>query len=94
MCGQDKRHAVELFGQVSSHRNVPRMRVDNVDAFKRLHLGQIQAHRFKRALEFPYRTLGDLTPGLRAAHMQICLVRILRTPTMHLDLDFFGQLAA
>ena len=33
-------------------------------------------------------------PWLRAAHVQFALVRVLRTPAMHLDLDLLGQFAA
>jgi len=90
MGGHHEGHAVELFGEITSHRNVPGMRVDDVDSLERFDLGKVEAQGFEGSLELAFGAVGDLGPGLGAADVEIAVVRVLRTPAMHLDLDLAG----
>ena len=92
--GHDKRDAEELFRQESGHRNIPRMRVDDVDLRDRNHLRQVQAHGFESSFELLLRAFADEPPGLGAAHVQVAMVGSLIAPAMHLHFDFLRQFAA
>ena len=94
MGGEDKGNAVELLGQETGHRHIPGVGVDDVDAAERLDLGQVQAEGLERAFELAFGAVGDFGPGLRAAHVQVALVGMLRPPAMHFDFDLSGEFAA
>jgi hypothetical protein len=82
-----ERHSVKLLGEIAGHRYIPGMRMDDVDALKRLDLGQVQAERLQRSLEFAFSSLGDFAPRLRAADMEVCLIGVLSAPAMDFDLN-------
>ena len=70
------------------------MRVDDVDAFERFDLRQVQAEGFQRALEFSCGTVRNLCPRLRPTHMQPAFIAILRSPAVHFDVDLLRQFTA
>ena len=70
------------------------MGVDDIDALERLDLGEVEAEGLESALELARRAVGDLVPGLLAAHVQVALVGVLLAPAMDFDVDLLGQLAA
>ncbi len=92
--GHDKRDAEELFRQESGHRNIPRMRVDDVDLRDRNHLRQVQAHGFESSFELLLRAFADEPPGLGAAHVQVAMVGSLIAPAVHFHFDLLRQFAA
>jgi len=63
------------------------MCVDDVDAWQRLNLSEIQAEGFERAFKFLLRAVCDFTPGFGPAHMKIAIVGVLIAPAMDLDLN-------
>jgi hypothetical protein len=66
----------------------------NVDAGEGFDLGEIEAEGLERTLELAFRAVGDLCPGLGAAHVKIGVIGMLRTPAVHLDFNMAGKLAA
>src|SRR6185312_5530700 len=92
--GEDERNAIQLLGEITRHRHVPRMRVDNVDAGERLYLCQIQTERFKRAFEFLLRAVRDFAPGLGAAHVKVSVIGVLIAPAVYFYLDLLREFAA
>ena len=87
MGGQDKGNAVEFLRQVAGHRHIPGMRVHDVDSFEGLDLRQVQAEGLKSAFELSFGAIGNLLPWLGSAHVKVAVVRVLRSPAMHLDFD-------
>ena len=68
--------------------------MDDVDALQIFDLRKIQAERLESAFEFFLGPVRDFGPGFSSANVQLALVGVLRSPTMHLNVDFFGHFPA
>jgi hypothetical protein len=91
--GEHEWGAVEFFGEEAGHGDIPGMGVADVDALERLDLGEVEAEGFERALELAGGAMGDLVPGLLAAHVEAAQVRVLLAPAVDLDVDRLRELA-
>jgi hypothetical protein len=68
--------------------------MDDVDTLKCLDLGEVQAERLKRSLEFGFSSLAYIAPWLCAADMEVCFIGMLSAPAMDFDLNLFRELTA
>jgi hypothetical protein len=88
--GEDEGDIVKLFRQKAGHRDIPGMRVNDLDLAEFLHGAQVQGQRIDSSLELGLAISCDLRWWLVAEDMQIARVLALRTPAVHLYLDTAG----
>src|ERR1700730_11652452 len=91
MRGQHKGNVVELFGEETSHRNIPGVRVYDVDLAQFLHLREVKGESVYGRLEFFFRVAGNRRIRLETKYVKVAGIQSLGTPTVNFDLNCLGK---